>query len=76
MKVIDNNANSNKYGLLFYGTKETAVVKEIDICLFLENKSWLGKSNGEDFIKTMKETEQNTNISIVLVKKLTLKWGR
>lgn len=64
VESYDLNAKSNKYGVKFYGIRQTADVKEIAIYSFLENKSRLGKSNRDDFIHAMKEAELNPNIRI------------
>lgn len=36
---IDHTSKLPKYHVTFYGTKEIAILKEINLCLFVENKA-------------------------------------
>lgn len=65
--IVDSVDRTNKiikYNVIFYGTEETACVKEIDVCSFLENKSRLGSGGkNKNFAKAMKEAERSLDIS-------------
>lgn len=39
---VDSSSKLIKYTVNFYGTSETSVVKEVNTCLFAENKSIYG----------------------------------
>lgn len=70
---IDNTKKLPKYNVSFYGTGETAVVNENNICLYLENKSIHGinKSKNNNFSKAMNEIELSFNKSTLLKKNKT-----
>lgn len=62
--VIDNTELSSKlpkYRVIFYDTKETAIVKEIDVCGYRENKSRLGNVKTKSFCRAMNEAEVSFN---------------
>lgn len=59
---IDLKNKLPKYNVTFYGTGEIACVREIDVQLFLENKTRFGTTklknkNREIFLNAMKEVE-------------------
>lgn len=59
IEEIDHSTKIPKYGVVFYGTKETAYVREPDIYSYLENKSRFGqlKSKNENLLKAIKEID-------------------
>jgi hypothetical protein len=54
---IDSYEANLKYKVIFYGTSESAIVKEINICPYLENKARYGKLKNKHFLKAVKEIE-------------------
>lgn len=62
---VESKHKLPKYSVLFYGTKETASVKELDICLYLENKTRFGvsKVKNKKFENAMKEMDTSFNRS-------------
>lgn len=75
--VIDSIENSNskilKYNVTFYGTKEVALVKEVDLCSFNENKDRFGKPKQKNQLlnKAIKEAEKSFNTSVTLKQHFT-----
>lgn len=57
-QIILNDSNSVKYNVIFYGKEDTAMVKEVDLCLFDEYKAIHGKpKKSKEFNFAMKQAE-------------------
>ncbi|KAG8312343.1 PC4 and SFRS1-interacting protein [Homalodisca vitripennis] len=61
------NSKSLKYSVIFFGTSETATVKQNDICLYSENVQRLGQRKSDNhrnykFNKALEEAEMNFNL--------------
>lgn len=61
---IDLSSKLPKYNVTFYGTQETATVKELDISVFNENKSRFGSLKNKIFKKALKEAELSINKNV------------
>lgn len=60
---VDTSTKLTKYGVTFYGTKDTALVKEIDMYPFMENKNRLGKTKVNGFSVAMEEANKSINLN-------------
>lgn len=66
ISCIDTTTKIPKYNVIFYGTREHAWIKEIDVCAFLKNKSRYGlpnKKNNKGLAKAMSDAEKSLNSS-------------
>lgn len=63
VKSLDDTAKLPKYRVVFYGTKEAALVREVDLCLFMENKSRLGNLKSKVFMAAMKEANMSLSLT-------------
>lgn len=73
---IDLTTKLPKYEVLFYGTQESASVKETDVCLYLENKARFGqtktniknKNKNKVFLNACREIELSFSRNLTLKK--------